>query len=124
VIKPSIPVPETIIQIAATTPVRSPWSLGGLFAGLGIAAIGGFHQGTGNAGEQKKKVIKEFQFKKGILVATVFRHHERLLLRFASRGSPIGDASLAAGTTKIWTGLPAHRVLLGGFRRTSSGARC
>ena len=47
----------------------------------------------------------------------VFRHYERLFfVRSARRASPIGEASAAAGTSTIWTGLPKLVVvLLGGF---------
>jgi L-rhamnose-H+ transport protein len=65
---------------------------------------------------QKKKVIKEFNFNKGILVATFSGIMSACFAFALQAGKGINDASLAAGTNKIWTGLPALVVLLlGGF---------
>jgi len=66
--------------------------------------------------EQKKKAIKEFNFRKGIMVATFSGIMSACFAFALQAGKGINDASLAAGTTKIWTGLPALVVLLlGGF---------
>ena len=65
---------------------------------------------------EKKKVITEFNFTKGILVAT-FSGVMSACFSFAlTAGNPIGDAAKAAGTSTLWTGLPKLVVvLLGGF---------
>ena len=65
---------------------------------------------------EKKKAIAEFDFTKGILVAT-FSGIMSACFSFAlTAGNPIGEASRAAGTTVIWSGLPKLVVvLLGGF---------
>ena len=65
---------------------------------------------------EKKKAIAEFNFTKGILVAT-FSGIMSACFSFAlTAGNPIGEASRAAGTTVIWSGLPKLVVvLLGGF---------
>jgi L-rhamnose-H+ transport protein len=66
--------------------------------------------------EQKKKTIKEFSFKKGILVATFCGIMSACFAFALQAGKGINEASLAAGTNNIWTGLPALPVLLlGGF---------
>src|ERR1017187_6808309 len=85
-------------------------------AGIGVAAFAGLTKEREMSEEQKKKVIKEFNFKKGILVAT-FSVIMSACFAFALQAvKGINDASLAAGTNKIWTGLPALVVLLlGGF---------
>jgi L-rhamnose-H+ transport protein len=84
--------------------------------GIGIAALAGFTKEKEMPEEQKKKAIKEFNFKKGLLVAT-FSGIMSACFSFAlTAGNPIGDASKAAGTTVIWTGLPKLCVVLaGGF---------
>ena len=66
--------------------------------------------------EQKKSAIKEFSFKKGILVATFCGIMSACFAFALQAGKEINAASLVAGTNKIWTGLPALPVLLlGGF---------
>jgi L-rhamnose-H+ transport protein len=59
---------------------------------------------------------KEFNFSKGLVVAT-FSGVMSACFSFAlTAGAPIGDASAAAGTSTLWTGLPKLVVvLLGGF---------
>ena len=114
---PTIPVDSTIIEIARTT--AGQVTLTGVaicLLGIGIAALAGFTKEREMPEEQKKKVIKEFNFKKGILVATFSGIMSACFAFALTAGNPIGDASLAAGTNKIWTGLPKLIVvLLGGF---------
>ena len=114
---PTIPVDSTIIEIARTT--AGQVTLAGVaicLLGIGIAALAGFTKEREMPEEQKKKVIKEFNFKKGILVATFSGIMSACFAFALTAGNPIGDASLAAGTNKIWTGLPKLIVvLLGGF---------
>ena len=65
---------------------------------------------------EKKKAIAEFSFRKGLLVATFSGIMSSCFAFALTAGAPIGDASLAAGTSVIWTGLPKLIVvLLGGF---------
>jgi L-rhamnose-H+ transport protein len=66
--------------------------------------------------EEKKKAIAEFNFSKGIMVAT-FSGIMSACFSFAlTAGNPIGEASISAGTSNIWSGLPKLIVvLLGGF---------
>ena len=114
---PSIPVPETIAQIAATTPGKI--TLAGVavcLIGIAIAALAGLTKERQMPDEEKKKVITEFNFTKGILVAT-FSGVMSACFSFAlTAGAPIGVASAAAGTSTLWTGLPKLVVvLLGGF---------
>ncbi len=116
-ISPNIPVAETIAQIASTTPGKVTL-LGVLICliGIGVAALAGLTKEREMPEEEKKKVITEFNFSKGILVAT-FSGIMSACFSFAlTAGNPIGDASKAAGTTIIWSGLPKLVVvLLGGF---------
>lgn len=114
---PSIPVPETIAQIASTLPGQI--TLGGVVVcliGITVAAMAGLTKEREMPAEEKKKAIAEFSFTKGILVAT-FSGIMSACFSFAlTAGNPIGEASKVAGTGVIWTGLPKLIVvLLGGF---------
>lgn len=113
----TIPVPETLTEIAATGPGRI--TLGGVFVcllGIAVAAYAGWTKEHDLSEIEKKKAITEFNFLKGILVAT-FAGVMSAFFSFAlTAGTPIGDAAKAAGTTVIWSGLPKLVVvLLGGF---------
>jgi len=114
---PDIPVAENIQQIAATTPGQI--TLVGVFVcmiGIVVAAYAGLTKEREMTEAAKTKVIKEFNFAKGFFVAT-FSGIMSACFSFAlTAGVPIAEASAAAGTTKIWTGLPKLVVvLLGGF---------
>jgi L-rhamnose-H+ transport protein len=114
---PAIPVESSIIEIAKSAPGQL--TLAGVavcLLGIGIAALAGLTKEREMPEAEKKKVIAEFSFTKGILVAT-FSGIMSACFSFAlTAGNPIGDASRAAGTTTIWTGLPKLVVvLLGGF---------
>ncbi|HTI98343.1 MAG TPA: L-rhamnose/proton symporter RhaT [Dongiaceae bacterium] len=114
---PSIPVAESIAQIAATTPGKVTL-LGVLICliGIGVAALAGLTKEREMPEAEKKKAIAEFNFTKGIMVAT-FSGIMSACFSFAlTAGNPIGEASKAAGTNVIWSGLPKLIVvLLGGF---------
>ena len=114
---PKIPVPETLGQIASTLPGQI--TLAGVavcLLGIGIAAMAGLTKEREMPEEEKRKAIKEFNFTKGILVAT-FSGIMSAGFSFAlTAGTPIGEASAAAGTSTLWTGLPKLCVVLaGGF---------
>ncbi len=114
---PAIPVPETIAQIASTIPGQITLAgVGVCLIGITVAALAGLTKEKQMPDAEKKKSIAEFNFSKGILMAT-FSGIMSAGFSFAlTAGNPIGEASLAAGTTAIWTGLPKLVVvLLGGF---------
>ena len=114
---PSIPVPESIAEIAATHSGRITL-LGVLvcLVGIGVAAYAGLTKEREMPEEDKKRAIAEFHFAKGILVAT-FSGIMSACFSFAlTAGGPIGVSSTATGTPTLWTGLPKLVVvLLGGF---------
>ena len=66
--------------------------------------------------EEKKKAIAEFNFRKGIMVATFCGILSACFSFGLTAAAPIGVASAACGTGAFWTGLPKLVVvLLGGF---------
>jgi L-rhamnose-H+ transport protein len=114
---PTIPGAETIVQIAAAAPGRI--TLAGVFVcllGIAVAAYAGWIKERELPEAEKKSAIAEFNFTKGILVAT-FSGIMSACFSFAlTAGKPISDASALAGTATLWTGLPKLCVVLaGGF---------
>jgi len=84
--------------------------------GIVIAAMAGLTKEREMPEAEKKKAIAEFSFTKGILVATFSGIMSACFAFALTAGNPIGEASKAAGTTAIWSGLPKLVVvLLGGF---------
>jgi L-rhamnose-H+ transport protein len=114
---PKIPVAETLGQIASTRPGQI--TLAGVavcLLGIGIAALAGLTKEREMPAQEKKKAIAEFNFRKGLIVATFSGIMSACFAFALTAGNPIGDASRAAGTNAIWTGLPKLViVLLGGF---------
>ena len=114
---PAIPVDETIVQIASTHAGRiTLLGVGVCLLGIAIAALAGLNKEREMDAREKTTAIKEFNFTKGILVATFSGVMSACFAFGLTAAKPIGEAALAAGTGKIWTGLPALIVvLLGGF---------
>lgn len=114
---PSIPVAESIVQIASSRPGQI--TLAGVaicLFGIAIAAYAGLNKERELSAGEKTKAIAEFSFVKGIVVATFCGIMSACFAFGLTAGNPIADASLAAGTSKLWTGLPKLVViLLGGF---------
>jgi L-rhamnose-H+ transport protein len=85
-------------------------------AGIAIAGWAGMSKEREMTEEQKKATIKEFNFGRGILVATFSGVMSACFAYALDAATPIAEASLARGTPPIWTGLPKLIVvLLGGF---------
>jgi L-rhamnose-H+ transport protein len=114
---PSIPCDETIVQIASTLPGQI--TLIGVIAcivGIGLAAMAGFSKEREMDESAKTEAVKEFNFPKGMAVATFSGVMSACFAFALTAAKPIGDTSLLAGTDRIWTGLPKLVVvLLGGF---------
>ena len=114
---PSLPVGSSIQEIAVSTAGQVTLAgVGVCLLGIGIAAMAGWTKEKEMPEVKKRQAIQEFDFKKGILVAT-FSGVMSACFSFAlTAGNPIGDASKAAGTSTLWTGLPKLVVVLaGGF---------
>jgi len=114
---PEIPVAETLSQIVSTSPGQV--TLLGVFLcllGIGVAAYAGLTKEREMPAEEKRKAIAEFNFRKGILVATFCGILSACFSFGLTAAAPIGVASAACGTGSFWTGLPKLVVvLLGGF---------
>jgi len=114
---PSIPVPETLAEIASSTAGQvTLLGVAVCLLGIFIAALAGATKEREMSMEEKKEAIAEFSFKKGILVATFSGIMSACFSFGLTAGNPIGEASVAAGTSVIWSGLPKLIVvMLGGF---------
>lgn len=114
---PTIPVAESIADIASTMPGKV--TLFGVFVclfGIAIAALAGLTKEKEMPESEKKKAIAEFNFKKGILVATFSGIMSACFAFALTAGGAINDESLKAGTNPVLAGLPRLIVvLLGGF---------
>ena len=114
---PNIPVAESLTQIASTHPgVITLVGVGVCILGIWIAAMAGATKEKEMPAEQKKISIKEFNFKKGLIVATFSGVMSACFSFGLTAGEPIGKASVLAGTDPLWSGLPSLIVvMLGGF---------
>ncbi|MFA5265401.1 MAG: L-rhamnose/proton symporter RhaT [Opitutaceae bacterium] len=84
--------------------------------GIAIAGLAGKTKEGEMTAEQKRETVKEFNFKKGILVATFSGIMSACFSFGLDAGGPIKKLTLAHGTPIIWQGLPVLIViLLGGF---------
>jgi L-rhamnose-H+ transport protein len=114
---PEIPVAESLAQIASTHPGKiTLLGVGICILGIWIAAMAGATKEKEMPAEEKKKSVKEFDFKKGLIVATFSGIMSACFSFGLTAGEPIGTASVAAGTDALWSGLPSLIVvMLGGF---------
>jgi L-rhamnose-H+ transport protein len=84
--------------------------------GIAVCGLAGVTKEREMSDEQKKAAIKEFNFWKGILVATFSGIMSASFAYGLSAGSPIAESALKHGADTIWTGLPKLVVVLaGGF---------
>jgi L-rhamnose-H+ transport protein len=95
------------------------WILFGIIvclSGIVITGWAGMSKDREMPEEKKKEVIKEFNFWKGILVATFSGIMSASFAYGLNAAEPIAQLSAQHGTTTLWTGLPKLCVvLLGGF---------
>jgi len=114
---PSVPVDSSLGDILSSNAgLVTLAGVGVCLLGILVAAWAGLTKERQMPEAEKKKAIVEFNFSKGILVATFSGIMSACFAFALTAGNPIGEASKAAGTTVIWTGLPKLViVLLGGF---------
>ena len=114
---PSLDIGVSMGEIVNSTPGLV--TLGGIFlclVGIFIAALAGWTKEREMPEAQKHEAIKEFNFKKGIVVATFSGIMSACFAFGIAAGKPISDASIAAGTPELWAGLPKLIVvMLGGL---------
>jgi L-rhamnose-H+ transport protein len=90
--------------------------VGVCMAGIAFAGRAGMSKERELSAEQKQEVIKEFNLKKGVLVATFSGVMSACFSYGLRAGDPIKALALRHGTTTLWQGLPVLvPVLLGGF---------
>ena len=84
--------------------------------GIAVAGLAGVSKENELPEAQKKAAIKEFNFKKGVLVATFSGVMSACFSYGLAAGGPIKKIALDHGTDILWQGLPVLIViLLGGF---------
>lgn len=94
-----------------------------ILAGVGICLLGIVFAGAAGMSkekemteEQKRASIKEFNLKKGLVVATFSGVMSACFAYGLAAGDPIKEITLRHGTSTLWQGLPVLVVvLLGGF---------
>jgi L-rhamnose-H+ transport protein len=107
----------TLVQKFSTP--SGHWILSGIVVcllGIVVTGMAGMSKDREMPEEEKKKAIKEFNFWKGILVATFSGIMSASFAYGLDAAAPIAELSAKHGTATIWTGLPKLCVvLLGGF---------
>jgi L-rhamnose-H+ transport protein len=84
--------------------------------GIVFAGAAGMSKEKEMSEEQKKSAIKEFDLKRGLLVATFSGVMSACFAYGLAAGDPIKKLTLHYGTSTLWQGLPVLVVLLlGGF---------
>jgi L-rhamnose-H+ transport protein len=84
--------------------------------GIVVTGMAGISKDREMSEEKKREAIKEFNFWKGILVATFSGIMSASFAYGLDAAAPIAELSAKHGTTTLWTGLPKLCVvLLGGF---------
>ena len=84
--------------------------------GIALAGAAGFSKEREMSDAQKRVAIKEFDLKKGLLIATFCGIMSACLSFGLAAGDPIKELTLIHGTPYLWQGLPVLVVvLLGGF---------
>jgi len=85
-------------------------------AGIAFAGKAGMSKEKEMSAEQKTAVIREFNLKKGVIVATFSGVMSACFSFGLDAGAPIKALALQHGTSTLWQGLPVLVVLLaGGF---------
>jgi len=113
----SIPVAESILEIATTASGQAILAgVGICLLGIVIAALAGLNKEREMPLEAKSESIAEFNFRRGILVASFSGIMSACFAFGLTAGTPMDETSRAAGTNPIWSGLPKLTVVvLGGF---------
>jgi L-rhamnose-H+ transport protein len=85
-------------------------------AGIGVAGAAGLSKEREMPAEKKREAIREFNLKRGVLVATFSGIMSSCFAYGLAAGDPIKELTLRHGTAILWQGLPVLVVILaGGF---------
>ncbi|MFA5058137.1 MAG: L-rhamnose/proton symporter RhaT [Opitutaceae bacterium] len=111
-------------SIAATSSGRVTLiGIGVCIIGIAVSALAGLSKERELPEAAKKESVKEFNFKKGLVVAFFCGVMSACMAFALDAAAPLAELSAAAGTPRLWTGLPKLVViLLGGF--TSNALWC
>jgi len=95
------------------------WIFAGIIVcvlGIAVTGMAGMSKEREMPEEKKKTAIKEFNFKKGLLVATFSGIMSASFSYGLDAGEAIKNATMAQGTDALWQGLPVLIVVMfGGF---------
>ncbi len=92
------------------------FGVGVCLVGIAIAGMAGMSKEREMSEEEKRSSIKEFNFKKGLMVATFSGVMSACFSFGLDAGDPMKKIALAHGSATLWQGLPVLvAVLLGGF---------
>src|ERR1700751_3648645 len=84
--------------------------------GSSPAGLAGFYKERAMSPEQQRSAIKEYDLKKGLVVATLSGVMSACFAYGLAAGAPIKALTLRHGTPTLWQGLPVLVVvLIGGF---------
>jgi L-rhamnose-H+ transport protein len=84
--------------------------------GIAVAGLAGKRKEAEMPDELKRESIREFDFRKGLLVATFCGVMSACFAFGLAAGGPVKELTLRHGTAPLWQGLPVLCiVLLGGF---------
>ncbi len=101
------------------TPTHGKVILAGILVclgGIAIAGWAGVEKEKGMSDEEKKEAVKEFNFPKGLLIATFSGIMSAFFAFGFKAGTPINEMSQQLGTASHWAGLTTLIVILaGGF---------
>src|SRR5260370_3992919 len=114
--------PAEFVGVLMSQVLGAPWGyviligVAVCISGIAFAGKAGMSKEREMSVEQKQATIKEFNLKKGILVATFSGVMSACFSYGLRAGDPIKQIALNHGTTTLWQGLPVLvPVLLGGF---------
>lgn len=82
--------------------------------GIFIVAMAGARKERALSDDQKRAAVAEFDFRKGVMVATFSGIMSACFAFGLAAGEPIKLLSAAAGTGPLWTGLPVLCLVMGG----------
>jgi L-rhamnose-H+ transport protein len=85
-------------------------------AGIAVIGYAGSLRSKNMSEEERKKAVKDFALKKGLLIALISGVMSACFALGLSSGQPIKDAAIAKGVDPLFAGLPVvFLVTLGGF---------